>query len=282
MALLGGVVLVVAGCGQSSDSSPPDTGSPPTTGPVAPPGTAANAAASLGSGQATITGMVEGPQGPVPGATVEIERVVNGIAAQARITGGTDGAWSLRGVPGGSYSIRAWLAPSLTQTATMTFFLAAEADRGVTLDLTSFSTPLVQAAVAPDPPVTGQLAQVVVQVTSRVVQSDGTVVNQPAEGQPVRLDGQGSWLIPAPNPASTDSSGQATWTATCEGAGSQSLTADLGAQAVPLGLSSCQAPPPTTTTTTPTPTYPLPTYPTTTTTLPSGGAAPAPFPTVGP
>jgi hypothetical protein len=275
IALVGGAVLVVAGCGQSSQSSPPDTSSPPTT--VAPAAPTANAAPNLGSGQATMTGTVEGPQGPVPGATVEIERVVNGIAAQATVTSGPGGAWNLQGVPGGSYSIRAWLPPNLAQTSATTFFLAGQAVRAVTLDLISFSTPLVQAAIAPDPPVTGQLAQVVVQVTSRQVQADGTIVNQPAAGQSVQLDGQGAWLIPPPNPATTGSSGQATWTVTCDEAGNQSLTASLGAQPVPLGLSPCEAAPsePSTSSTTSTTTA------TTTTTLPSSGQPPAPFPTVG-
>lgn len=275
--LLGGVVFGLAGCGQSSVSRPP--GDPPAaTGPAA-LSTAADGAPSLGTGQATITGTVEGPQGPVPGATVQIEREVNDNSTRATITSGPGGAWDVPTVPGGSYSVRAWLAPNLVQTSPTTFFLAAQGDHDVTLNLASFSTPLVQAAVAPDPPLTGQLAQVVVQVTSRQVRSDGTVVDQPAAGLSVQLDGHGAWVIRPPNPLTTNGSGQVAWTATCDEAGSQSLHATVGTQPVPLTLSACLAP------TTPVPTAPTltppPTSTSTTTVPPPAAPTPtAPTPTV--
>ena len=286
--LLTVAVLATAGCGQSSVSSPPDTGGRPvTTGPASAGVATGNDAPSLGSGQATVTGTVAGPQGPAPGATVEIRRVANGVAARATITSGPGGAWGVRGVPGGSYSVRAWLAPGLAQTSPTRFFLAAQGSHVVALAMTSFATPLVQAAIAPDPPVTGQEAQVVVQITDHQVRSDGSVGNQAAEGLSVRLDGRGAWVIPAANPASTDSSGQATWTVTCEQPGSHPLDADLGAGPVPLDLSACQEAPATTTTTPPLPTTslptPLPTRPSPPPTTASPGPLPtAPSPSVGP
>jgi hypothetical protein len=279
VALLGAVVLAVTGCGSSSVSDPPPGAAPTTAGPDSSTN-AGSRAPTLGSGQAAISGTVEGPQGPAPGATVEIERVVNGVVARATITAGTAGAWDVRGVPGGSYSVRAWLPPTLAQTSPAGFFLTAQDNHIVTLAMTDLSTPLVQAAVAPNPPVTGQPAAVVVQVTARQVQPDGTVVDQPAVGQSVQLDGQGAWLIPSPNQTNTDTLGQATWTVTCESAGNQSLLADLGSRAVPLGLPACmEAPAPTTTTTTPVPTTSLPTTPQPTTPYPTAPYPSTPYPT---
>jgi hypothetical protein len=116
---------------------------------------------------------------------------------------------------------------------------------------------------------------VVVQLTTRQVQPNGTVIDQPAVGQSVQLDGQGAWLIPTPDQTTTDTTGQAQWTVTCEEAGNQSLQADLGSRAVPLGLAPCmEAPPPSTTTTPPVPTTSLPTTPLPTTSLPT-----VPYPT---
>ncbi len=281
-----GALVLLAGCGSSSESSPPQT-SPPATGPAV-SDTVANGAPALGSGQATMSGTVQGPQGPATGATVQIERAANGLVTRATITSGPGGAWTVRGVPGGSYSVRTWLPPDMAQTAPTTFFLAGQGNHALTLELTSFSTPLVQSAIAPDPPVSGQPAQVVVQVTSRRVRADGSVVNQPAAGLAVQLDGQGTWLIPPPNPATTDSLGQATWTLTCDQVGSQPLAADLGSQPVALTLSACVAPPAPTTTTVPLPpsgsggpypTAPYPTAPYPTAPYPTAPYSTAPYPT---
>lgn len=273
-------MLGMSGCGQSSVSSP-QAPSPSDTAPP-PTATADNGAPSLGQGQATLTGTVEGPQGPVPGATVEIDRMVSGVATRASITSGPGGSWAVRGVPGGSYSVRTWLPPTMAQTTPTTFFLAGQGNRALTLQLTSFSTPLVQSAIAPDPPVSGEPAQVVVQVTSRVVQADGSVVNQPAAGLSVQLQGQGAWQIPSPNPTVTDALGQATWTPTCDQAGDQPLEAGVGGQPVPLNLSQCVAPPEPTTTTTPLPFggSPYPTTPYPTTPYPTSPYPTAPYPSV--
>lgn len=299
-ALLGGVALILAGCGQSA--APVGA---PTTASTEPPSSAetvTNDAAGLGPGQATLTGTVDGPHGPVPGATVGIEREVNGAVLRAKVISDRGGGWEAHGVPGGSYSIRAWLPPDLAQTSTTTFFLSGQESHDAGLELTSFAAPLVQSAIAPDPPTAGNPSQVVVQVTSRQVKADGTVADQPAQGLSVQLVAQGDWQVAPPNLAITDSSGRASWTATCGAEGAQPLEADLGAgpgsspattfdsttsttpstpdQVVPLNLPPCLAPPPPTSTT-PNPSYTTTTPPTfPTTTLPSGGTF-VPNPGVG-
>ncbi len=281
-ALVGAVTVVAAGC--ASGPSPPS--SIVTASSTSTADTVANGAPALGSGQATLRGTVQGPQGPVSGATVQIERSADGGPTQASITAGPGGTWAVRGIPGGSYGLRAWLPPDLATTAPTTFFLAAQADRVVTLQLSSVSVPIVQAAVAPNPPITGQPAQVVVQINSRRVRSDGSLTTEAAVGLSVQLNTLGAWSIAQPNPAVTDPSGQATWTATCGARGNQPLEVDLGAQfatsspssltaqGVPLNLVDCAASPFATTTTTTFPAVTPSTTPrstTTTRTVPPGG-----------
>ncbi|MDQ6784249.1 MAG: hypothetical protein M3063_12595 [Actinomycetota bacterium] len=293
---MGGLATVVAGCGQTSATQSPVTSlRPTTTGPAASVGAVANgASALLGSGQATLTGTVVGPAGPQQGASVEIERHADGLVARTTLISGIGGAWAVRGVPGGSYSVRAWRSPDLAQTTPRALFLAGRASQVVTLELTGFSAPLVQSAVAPDPPVSGEPSHVVVQVITHQVQPDGIVANQPAAGLSVQLVSQGSWQIGAPNPTTTDASGQATWTATCATRGDQSLEVDLiglatrtgpsttspfnqgtssgptpDAGAVPLQVPACHEAPPATTRTPST----APTPSSSTTKTPNGGTS---------
>lgn len=281
-ALWVGLALVAAGCGAGSAGSPPAVTTDATTTVAS---TVPSGLPTMGPGRATLSGTVVGPGGPVAGATVLVERIVDGTPAQARLTSGPGGGWRLDRVLGGGYRVRAWLAPGLAQTSPTAFFLADGADRVVDLELTSFSRPVVQSAIAPDPPLTDQDSQVVVQINARQVQSDGTVTTAPAEGLSLQLVGEGGWLISSANPAVTDSQGQATWTATCTSAGVQALAVDVGSPAsgptssstagssstfagdgsmVSLDVPDCELGPPSTTSTTPTTT----TTSTTSTTIP--------------
>lgn len=235
--LAAGVVLDTAACTPSALPVPPPT-SPVTvtTAPTGPVGLTASGEPTIGPGRAGLSGTVQGPSGPVPGATIEIERLVGTSAARAMLTSDAGGAWRLGGVLGGRYVVRAWLAPNLAQTSPTTFFLSDGVDRFTMLELADLSKPLVQSAVAPNPPMTGEPTQVVVRLGSQQVQADGGLTLQPAAGLTVQLIG-GGWLISQPNPGVTDSQGQAVWTATCEAPGSQALQAAVSAPPATSGVS---------------------------------------------
>ncbi|MHB1533871.1 MAG: carboxypeptidase-like regulatory domain-containing protein [Acidimicrobiales bacterium] len=268
-AVLAVVVLGLAGCSQpappaasptSSTSVPPTTLQ--TTPSTLPTGTLANGAPAMGPGKAGLSGTVQDPAGVVAGATVEVERLVGGSMARATLTSAADGSWQLPGVLGGRYLVRAWLAPTLGQTTPSSFFLDDGEHRDVILNLTTFSTPLVQSDIAPGVPIVSEPAQVVVQVDSTQVQADGTVASEPDVGLLVQLVSGGAWTISSPNPTVTDSLGQATWTATCSTTGIHALKVDLGAPAPSTYSTPSTAPSSTTsssTTTTTTTLAPAPT-----------------------
>lgn len=233
-ALAAGWLLALTGCTQAPPPAPgalPAGGSAPATVPVSsiPTGTQPGGAPAIGPGRADISGTVEGPDGPVAGATVEVERLLGGNAVQVLVTSGPGGGWQLSGVLGGRYSIRAWLAPSLAQPSPASFFLVDGSTRSVTLVVQSFAAPLVQSAIAPYSPVVGEPSQLIVQVSALRVQSDGTVVNRPEAGVSVQLGGSGGWDVTPPDPATTDSKGQVSWLLTCTSAGNQPLEAYVGA-----------------------------------------------------
>src|SRR5262249_44446725 len=56
-------------------------------------GVTTTTAPPVGPGQATINGTVFGPSGPVPGATVEVDRFVGDQFSSAHTTTAADGTW---------------------------------------------------------------------------------------------------------------------------------------------------------------------------------------------
>lgn len=212
----------------------------------------------LGPGQASLSGTVTDPTGAaVGGATVEVQRLVGYLSATAMLTTGADGTWTLPNILGGRYRVLAWRAPDLALPKADVFFLNDGSTQNLQLALSSYTGVQVADDIAPNPPIVGQPAQLVVQITSPGVDRAGKITYASAAGTSVTLTGVGSWTVAAPNPATADSSGQVTWTLTCQAPGAQGLTVTVaGGAPMPVNVPPCVGPP-------------LP-PPTTTTTFPSG------------
>ena len=211
---------------------------------------------TLGPGQATLNGTVTGPDGPVPGATVHVERIVDGFVASTDIATQADGTWTLPNLLGGEFRIRAWLAPELSITTPALLFLAVTDTKRVDLVLSRFSGTQVAASVAPNPPIIGEPATIVVEVTTSVVGSDGVVRANPTPGASVQIFGTGEWSVVGSPTLTTNSAGLAQWQATCTGLGPQPLSVVVNSgDVVQLNLPPC-APVPTTTTAAPSSTVP--------------------------
>jgi hypothetical protein len=104
-------------------------------------------------------------------------------------------------------------------------------------------------------------------VTVPTVGADGVVRNLPQVGVSVTLTDGPQWLVYNGNPLSTDSSGQVLFQLSCQAAGSQAISAEVGSgAAVALQLPDCVPPP--TTTLPPSTTAPPPSTSTTSTTCP--------------
>lgn len=247
------VLVAVAACAPAEVAELP---SPPTTEPLEPTTTTvpANYAAvklegvsagrsrttvAMGPGSARLAGSVIGPGGPVPGAVVRVERLVDDAAASADVNTGSDGRWVLAGVLGGRYRVRAWRPPDLAQLDPEVLFIEARAERELNLVVSRFDETSIASAVAPDPPVLNQPANLVVRVSQRSVDGRGVVRMMPSPGVPVRLGGPGQWVVGSPNPALTDASGSATWTVACLTPGPQPLDVTVAQRLFPLDLPPC-------------------------------------------
>jgi hypothetical protein len=257
-------VVALAGCNsveQLSFSPPtPVTGIPPVTAPpvTLPSGTAVvlprvagvttTTAPSATGGDATISGTVLGPNGVVAGATVQAARVVGAVEATVTTTAGAGGTFSLTGLLGGEYRIRAWLAPTLALTTPQVFFLPEGQEDRTSLQLTSFTGTAVVGVIDPAPPTVDQPAALAIQVTGTVVGPDGVVRNPLTAGAVVELTNGPGWLVLGANPVTTAANGEATFTVACVNPGTQPIDATVNGQApLPLSLPAClSAPAPTT------------------------------------
>lgn len=205
---------------------------------------------ALGPGPMTIVGKVEGPGGVVPGAIVELQRVVGSSIASVRVPTAEDGTWNLANVLGGRYRIRAWRVPDLVTLQSKLVFIESGTRREVALKLDSLGGVRVDSAIAPDPPLIRQAANLKVRVAERKVDGEGVVHDTPQAGVVVALSGSGDWVIDSPNPSTTGGDGSTIFRLTCQSDGPQPLFVNLDSgESHPLVLPSCVDPRKTTTTT---------------------------------
>ncbi|HWG74088.1 MAG TPA: carboxypeptidase-like regulatory domain-containing protein [Acidimicrobiales bacterium] len=284
VAALAGATILVTGCNSVESLSygtPPPTAATPTTAPpltlpdtsgVALPavaGVTTTTAPVATGGAASIRGTVLGPSGVVPGATVEADRIVGDNSAQVKATTGPDGGFTIAGLLGGRYRVRAWMAPTLAVTSPQIFFLGATQVDQISLTLSPFSGTAVVGVINPSPPTLNQPTDLAVQVTAASVGTDGVVRSPTVAGATVELTNGPGWMVLTTNPIQTSADGEATFEVECVSVGAQPLDAAVNGQ-VPqaLTLPDCQPPPPPTT-------VPPSTLPATTTTtvfgLPGGG-----------
>lgn len=215
-ALLVAGLLIVAACTGDDDAGPA-----PTTDPTVPTTVIDRSGIALAgvrgtttttvieTGTTVIRGTVTGPNGPVAGATVRIERLLAEREVRHEVPTDATGAYSLQGLPGGRFRVRAFLPPTLAQLKPEVRFLAAGRDHVFDLVVEQQSGLIVRADVAPEPPVEGQAVNLVALVANRSVGADGVVRSVPVVGTSVELIGLGRWQL-----RGGDSGGTATTTST--------------------------------------------------------------------
>ena len=267
VAVLVGLALVVVSCAGAdpyaplADPGPVSTVAPRTTLPadyttaVIEPvqGTTTTAPPAMGPGPVSLVGIVQGPNGPVPGAIVHVERLVGDASVVTEVPTAADGSWNLMNVLGGRFRIRAWQEPSLIMTEPEIFFADGTGQRSVPLTLDQYGGTVVTTAVAPDPPPVNRPVNLVVRIAVRQVGADGIARAVPRQYAQVQLDGSGRWIAQSPNPVLTDANGNAAFRVQCLSPGpAQLLVLVDGIEDYALDVADCYRPaPPTTTTTAP-------------------------------
>lgn len=223
---------------------PPTTAAPGETAPTL-PGVAGTTTTITppNEGNARIDGIVVGPAGPVGGAVVRVERFLPEATQVVDAIAGPDGRYELEGIGGGRYRVRAFRAPAFAQATAELLFLADGEDRALDLTLEGFADPRVRLVAAPNPPFVGQPVNVVVLVSDRVVDDDGTVRTGPLSGVTVTLQASGPFTSLGPTSGTTDRSGQVAFGFECTAPGSTLLIAT--AVVAPTTPGGGRPPPPT-------------------------------------
>lgn len=202
----------------------------------------------LTPGRATIKGVVAAPDGLVPGATVHFERLVDEGLTAFDLPTAADGTFTLPNIKGGRWRVRAYRPPDLALVKPELFFLEEAETKTLTLRLERYQGVNVASALAPEPAVTDEPANLLVQVTLQSVDAKGIVRAVPVPGVRVELFGQGDWRIEGNASQLTDSAGRALWRVRCQSQGKQALSVLVGDDGTfPLTLPDCVSPPPTTT-----------------------------------
>ena len=146
-----------------------------------------------------------------------------------------DGTWKLPGLLGGRYRIRAWHAPDLALTTPQILLLGAKDNPNIPLTLIAYNGQNLTAAVAPNPPLVGQVATLVLQATQQVVGGDGVVRGAPLPGASVLVFAAGNVVLAGTNPGITDATGHLTLQMGCATVGPVGLSATVNsADFVPL------------------------------------------------
>jgi hypothetical protein len=181
----------------------------------------------LGPGPITIIGRVDGPDGPVAGAIVHLDRITDAGTSGIDVPTAVDGTWNLANVLGGRYRVRAWLAPTLGMSKAVTVFLEQPNPKPVVLKLAQFGGAVIDWAIAPNPPPVAERVNLKVRVSNRTVDSQGYIDKAPVYATSVTLSGGGRWTLYSENPQYTDADGSAVFELACREAGPQPLTVQL-------------------------------------------------------
>lgn len=218
------------------------TTAPPTTTPVTVPGkprSVTTLSAALGPGTATLGGTVSGPEGPVPGATVRVERLVGDEVAATNVTSGPGGAWMLPSVNGGRFRLRAWLPPELAMLRPTLVFVEASENKTINLTMGRYGEGSAIASYAPGAPTVDKPAALVVTVSNGTVDGEGVLHASPRPGITVQLAISAGLTLESPDTVVTDGAGNASFTVRCAPPGPPAATVAIAGVRKPLDVPSC-------------------------------------------
>ena len=259
--------LVATACGGGSDDKdddPTPTSAPSTTAVVevttAPPDTEAapettvargtprtNTTAvstEMGPGTARIVGTVNGPEGPVTGATVKVERFVGAAVATVQVASQA-GAWSVDSILGGSYKVTIFRPPDLAQNVADVFFLGADETKSLTTTLVRLGTNSVTASIEPNPPLVGLPAILTVRFGNGTVDANGQSTFLPRPGVRVQLSLAAGGMANESSPLLvSDGTGAVAWQVRCLAPGQFPASLIMGNTSSALVLPPCTAAPP--------------------------------------
>jgi hypothetical protein len=190
-------------------------------------------------GTSSVSGTVTGPDGPVGGAMVRIERWVGSASGEIMTSTDGGGHFVAAGLLGGHYKVRAWKQPALATFDAATGFVPFGGRLQVNVIMEKHDAFTVQMAATSATASVGTGFGMAVLVTREQVDPNGVVIDGPVADVPVMLLVDSAVSIDGHNPARTATSGFATWTLTCKSAGHFTATATTNHGSATAALPTC-------------------------------------------
>ncbi len=204
---------------------------------------------TIRGGDASLSGTLTGPDGPVARGRVRLERFVGQTSAELEVATDGQGRWSAKGILGGRYRVRGWRRPDVAMNSSNLLFLGAEEDGHVDLTATAQGEVDVQAALTSTMPTIDQPTTVIALITRHAVDADGVVQGVPLTGTVAPVTAGAGWDLPIPE-VTVDAAGGAQFRVTCLVARPADLVITAGEGSARITVPACQArvdPSPTTT-----------------------------------
>lgn len=244
------LVLAASACSSSSNGLPPPSSTSstvpvPTTveqdlSAVALDTVPGNTTTTLlATGTVVLSGTVTGPDGPVVGAVVRVERLVGSGVQVVDVVSGPDGTWTAERLPGGRVRVRAFLAPTLVTPEPALLYVADGSKERVDLAVEEHSGRTAVAGTTPAQPMVGRSLNLAVRVVDRFVDDAGIGRSTPVGGLAVRVDASG-WVADGDPVGTTDADGVVVFGFRCDRAGEvrAMVTLDTG-ERVELAVPPC-------------------------------------------
>ncbi len=180
---------------------------------------------AFGVGRVTMTGVVKGPDGPVEGAVVRIERLVDKSIASIDVTTDAKGRYRLNRVQGGRVRIRAYRSPDLAALEPIVTFASGEFNQDV--NLKRYDQTSIQWSLAPSEPRLNEPANIVVQVSRQDVGADGVLRQVPVPSVGVTVTPLGLLQTDLIQETLTNERGRVQFAMRCLGVGGSDLQVAL-------------------------------------------------------
>lgn len=196
---------------------------------------------AFGVGRVTITGVVEGPDGPVEGAIVRIERLVDRSIALIDVTSDAQGRYRLNKVQGGRVRIRAFRSPDLAALEPIVTFASGEFKQDVKVE--RYDQTSIQWSLAPSEPRVNEPANIVVQVSRQGVGVDGVLRQVPVSAVGVTVTPLGLLQGDLVQETLTNERGRVQFAMRCLGVGGAELQVTLATgESAQIAPPSCREP----------------------------------------
>jgi outer membrane murein-binding lipoprotein Lpp len=184
-------------------------------------GSTTSTALSFAKGEVVLSGVVTGPDGPVPDAVVVLTRILGDQRAEMRVTTNADGKYLAPQIKGGVVELFAFKPPSFSAGDGKVIF--ASGNMRQDLQLQNFADVEIRWSVGPGQPTVERPINLSLQLTVRRVDPDGVVRSAPLEGIGARIVPLGLFQPINETQKLTDAAGLVSFQMRCVGVGPASL-----------------------------------------------------------